>query len=202
MAIRSLKNGTFSRSLLVNNEAYIPNYDSLATITVGSGGASSVSFTSIPNNYTHLQIRWSAQTNRATYNIDDLIIRFNSDTGANYATHRMYEYAPSPSSTVIAQGYSSTTAIYAGSVTTNVATNIFNAAVTDIFDYANTNKYKTLKTLAGSDTGGAASGYAGIVGINSGHWRSNNAITSITFSPEYGSVITENSKFHLYGIRG
>lgn len=178
------------------------SYESIATVTVGAGGSSSISFTSIPSTYKHLQLRWSAQTNRATYNIDDLIIRFNSDSGANYSTHRLQEYAVSPSSTVIGQNYANTTAIYVGTVTSSVATNTFSAAVTDILDYANTNKYKTLRTLSGSDTNGAASGYAGIVSFNSGNWRSTSAITSLTLTPEYGSLISQYSTFALYGIKG
>ena len=33
------------------------SYESIATVTVGSGGAANVEFTSIPGTYTHLQIR-------------------------------------------------------------------------------------------------------------------------------------------------
>jgi hypothetical protein len=177
------------------------SYESIATVTVGAGGSSSVSFTSIPSTYTHLQLRWSAQTNRATYNIDDVIIRFNSDSGTNYSTHRMLQYPVDPSSTIIAQAYSNTTAMYLGPVTSSVATNFFSASVTDILDYANTNKYKTFKTISGCDTGGAASGYSGVPALNSGNWRSTSAITSITITPEYGSLITQYSTFSLYGIK-
>ena len=33
------------------------SYESIATVTVGSGGSSYIEFTSIPGTYTHLQIR-------------------------------------------------------------------------------------------------------------------------------------------------
>jgi hypothetical protein len=33
------------------------SYESIATVTVGGGGAATVAFTSIPATYTHLQIR-------------------------------------------------------------------------------------------------------------------------------------------------
>ena len=37
------------------------NYESIATVTVGSGGTSTISFTSIPQTYTHLQLRYIAR---------------------------------------------------------------------------------------------------------------------------------------------
>ena len=61
---------------LLNNLAAILNdgvtaaatsFDSIATVTVGAGGSSSITFSSIPSTYKHLQIRLLAQTNRATY---------------------------------------------------------------------------------------------------------------------------------------
>ena len=61
----------------------------IATVTVGSGGSTGVDFTSIPSDYTHLQIRCLARGNSAGTGTDGLQIRFNSDTGSNYASHLM-----------------------------------------------------------------------------------------------------------------
>jgi hypothetical protein len=37
--------------------AAVGDYESIATVSVGGGGAADVEFTSIPGTYTHLQIR-------------------------------------------------------------------------------------------------------------------------------------------------
>ena len=52
------------------------SYESIQTVTVGSGGQSTISFTSIPSTYKHLQIRMLA---RATGASTVGLIRFNSD---------------------------------------------------------------------------------------------------------------------------
>jgi hypothetical protein len=75
--------------LLAGNAAFIPTaYESIATVTVGSGGIADFTFTSIPSTYTHLQIRayWGfTDTGNNTW----LNTRFNSDSGTNYAYHSL-----------------------------------------------------------------------------------------------------------------
>jgi hypothetical protein len=82
-------------------------------------------------------------------------------------------------------------AIYAG---TSAAASIFGAGIVDILDYANTNKYKTLRALAGVDFNGS-----GRVGLTSGLWQSTSAINAITLE---GSSFVQYSSFALYGIKG
>jgi hypothetical protein len=65
----------------------------------------------------------------------------------------------------------------------------------DILDYANTNKFKTTRTLTGSDLNGS-----GVVSLDSGSWRSTSAITSITFTAR-ANLINTYSSFALYGIK-
>ena len=86
MAIRSLKTNSFSRSLLTGNTAFMPgSYESIATVSVGSGGTSSADFTSVPSTYTHLQIRYTTYASNGSY----LSIQFNGDTGTNYSATRI-----------------------------------------------------------------------------------------------------------------
>ena len=83
MAIRSLKTGQFSRSALVGNPVIMPgSYESIATVTVGSGGAASVEFTSIPSTYTHLQIRAIVRTNYTSSNNKSISIDNVTETNA------------------------------------------------------------------------------------------------------------------------
>jgi hypothetical protein len=173
-------------------------YDAIASTTVGSGGVASVTFSGIPSTYTHLQLRCFAQTNRGTYAIDQINLVINSDTGANYSWHNVY----GDGSNARAEGYANQNYIQTsdGTIGTGVSGN-FGAVVYDLLDYANTNKYKTIRNLAGSDCNGLVSGYGGRVGLNSGSWRNTSAITTLTITPFVGSLLNQYSSFALYGIR-
>jgi hypothetical protein len=184
-----------SRSLLAGNAAFIPNnYESIATVTVGAGGSSTITFSSIPSTYNHLQLRYIAKTDRA--DTDDVVLmQFNSDTGANYSWHGL----AGTGSIAGANAGSSQSRIEIkwGSTGNSGASNIFASAVIDILDYKDTNKYKTTRTLQGVDLNGSGQIY-----FSSGNWRSTSAITSIVLDQQYGSNFTQYSSFALYGIKG
>jgi hypothetical protein len=167
------------------------SYESIATTTVGAGGASTITFTSIPSTYTHLQIRCLSKDSRSAQVNSTLDYRFNSDSAANYSYHELQAFDPTVNAYATASA--STLRTYgAGASGTN-----FGVTIIDILDYANTNKYKTTRQLYGIDTNGANS----LIGINSGSWRSTSAITSITITP-LTSPIVQYSSFALYGIKG
>ena len=200
MAVRSLKSGKYSRSLLVGNNAYTPAYDSIATVTVGSGGSSTgIQFTSIPSTYTHLQIRGLARETVTAGNYTSFYIYFNSDTTNNYSGH----YLAGNGASASAYAWTSNSGIL-GSFLTSVdaIANNFGAFVIDILDYANTNKYKTVRTLNGFDNNGngATDFNKGAVDLSSGSWLSTNAITSIKLTGP--STLAQYSTFALYGIKG
>ena len=175
--------------------AVATSFESIATVTVGSGGSSSVEFTSIPGTYTHLQLRFIARGTRTSPEVNDYLnVRFNSDSGSNYARHRLFGNGSSASAsanTSIAQFYIENLPA-AGS-----PANVFAAGVIDILDYANTNKYKTSRFLVGKDENGDGS-----IFFHSSLWQSTSAITSITITPGIGPTITQYSHFALYGIKG
>jgi hypothetical protein len=166
----------------------------LQVVTVGAS-ASSVSFTNIPNTYKHLQIRAIARTTRAgNTGIDYIGMRFNSDSSAVYAYHFLY----GSGSTVTAQaGTSSNIALGGNALRDGTANFIYGANIFDILDYANTNKFKTIRTLGGVGVNGATSQ----ITFSSGLWRSTSAITSITLTPE-SDAWKQYSQFALYGILG
>jgi hypothetical protein len=173
------------------------SYESIATVTVGSGGQSSVSFTSIPSTYKHLQVRLFTSTNRGTFALDEMYVNFNSDTGANYSVHNL-EGSGSPGAT----GTANTTFATSGTIPSSAAPNVFGATVLDILDYADTSKYKTTRSLNGFDLNGTVSGYGGFSQLVSSNWRNTNAITSMTFTMLRGSAFIQYSSFALYGIKG
>jgi hypothetical protein len=168
-------------------------YDSIATATVGAGGVSSITFSSIPSTYTHLQIRGIARDSRAGV-ATNLYLQYNSDTGANYTAHELYGNG----STAVAgfEGTSQTSALAARVTGNNSAASAFGGFVIDILDYANTNKYKTNRSLAGHEDNSS-----GAIWLISGLWMSTSAVTSVTITP-VTSPILQYSSFALYGVKG
>jgi hypothetical protein len=51
------------------------SFESIQTVTVGAGGASSISFTSIPATYASLQIRYLAQNDAAYEDFFDVYFK-------------------------------------------------------------------------------------------------------------------------------
>jgi hypothetical protein len=165
-------------------------YDSIATTTVGAGGVSSVTFSSIPQTYTHLQVRYIA---RGTDTSNNIYFTLNSDTSGNYSDHLLYGDG---SSVATANGVNTSTPQYISIANSSRLASTFAAGVFDLLDYANTNKFKTTRTLSGREDNSA-----GIVLFASANWRNTNAVTSLTFTPTNGSF-AQYSSFALYGIKG
>lgn len=176
--------GTFSAGVA----PVTSSYESIATVSVGSGGSSTISFTSIPQTYKHLQIRGIG---RDAGSNGEWKIEFNSDTTTtNYYRHGLYGDGSSASAfgvnnnTVAPMSYSGQTA------------NAFSVYVTDILDYTNTSKYKTIRTLGGYDINGG-----GQEGLFSNLWKNTDAISIITIKIVGGSNFEQYSHFALYGIK-
>jgi len=174
-------------------------YDSIATVTVGSGGSSTITFSSIPSTYKHLQIRLIGRTSRSAANSDQINIRFNSDSGANYSTNHYLEGNGSAAGAGTAGTSGTQMVVYR--LTADGApslANAFGAYIVDILDYSDTNKYKTLRSLGAQDqnTIGGALFYVSAL------WMSTSAVNSITITPNVGPLFNEYSQFALYGIKG
>jgi hypothetical protein len=170
----------------------VGDFESIATTTLSTATAS-ITFSSIPATYTHLQIRGIFRSDYAGLT-DNLLMRFNSDTGANYVEHILRGDGASPG--VYADPNSNTifTTLDGAGATANA--NVFAASVMDILDYANTNKYKVMRHLSGRDNNGD-----GGVSFSSGMWQNTAALTTILLYPRYGTNFTAYSQFALYGIR-
>lgn len=162
------------------------SYESIATYTVASSGSiNTVTFSSIPQTYKHLQIR-AINSNATEGNI---FMQYNGDTAANYDRHFIY----SDGATVAAGSDLST---QSGGFTSTTAGQ-FGAQVIDILDYTNTNKYKTSRMLTGFDNNGS-----GYIVFYSGLWRNTAAVNQITFVTNSGHTFRQYSTWALYGIKG
>ena len=154
------------------------SYESIATVSVGSGGSSSIAFSSIPSTYTHLQLRIFFKNP----------VLINMTLNSTNATKGHYIYADG---SIVAAGGSGTNYIATSS------SSQFGSGVVDIIDYTNTNKLVTVRTLAGYDNNGS-----GELSFNSELYNlSSTAVNAITLTPQSG-VFAEYSQFALYGIKG
>jgi hypothetical protein len=169
------------------------NYYSIATATVTSGGQGTITFSSIPQTYTHLQARIFAQQGSAQYHTLQLALGGGSfDTGSTYPQHYIYGNG---STAGAGGGANGSPGINFGDLPGSGSTNIFGVGIVDILDYTNTSKYKTVRILGGNDKNGS-----GVVVMTSGFdTTSTNAITGVQFvsSGNYsaGTVIA------LYGVK-
>ena len=170
--------------MLAGNPSFAAgDYESIQTYN--PSGTTSVTFSSIPSTYTHLQLRMVANKVTPT---DFCNIRFNGDTATNYNTH----FLTGNGSSATSQFNGTLSGIYSVVAVTN--SNIFGAAITDVLDYANVNKFKTTRELNGFDTNGA-----GEMRLISGLWRNTAAINSITV---YSATnFNTGTSIALYGVK-
>ncbi len=168
------------------------NYESIATAN-GTGSSGVISFSSIPTDYTHLQIRFIARDDRAVAE-DTMSLQFNADTGSNYKRYHLLQ-GDGATASADAGASSYTNHLFSYATGSSATAGIMCAGVTDILDYANTNKYKTIRTLSGDDRNGAGS-----ISLWSGLWLSSSAISSFTITAGSGNFTTLAS-FALYGVK-
>jgi hypothetical protein len=161
------------------------SYESIATVTVGSGGSSSISFSSIPSTYKHLQIRGIS---RNTAGFGDIGMQVNGSTNIS---RRHLLYGTGSSATATSDTVNS---FYIQPESSGLASS-FGVFITDILDYGSTSKNKTIKTLNGYDFNGS-----GLVLLISTLLETTSAIGSITITPSGGSF-AQHSHFALYGIK-
>jgi hypothetical protein len=181
-----------SKSFLANNPVILGgSYESIATVTVGSGGSASILFSSIPSTFKHLQIRGIGRSDRSGATLSNTFLQINGNSTTPY-THYLRGDGTSES----ASAFQDAGGIGTGYISAvNAGTNMFNAQIIDILDYTNTNKYKTIRTLSGIDVNGS-----GIISLFSGaDMTTTAAITSISLNISTYNWV-QHSTFALYGI--
>ena len=176
----------FSRVVTAPFDA-LGSYDALATVNVTSS-VSSVTFSAIPNDYKHLQIRGVSV---GTFGNQDVLMYFNGvNTSSNYTWHELRGTGTSATSgNAINQAFMF---IASNSTDTQYPTSY----LIDILDYSRTDKTKVVRTLSGKDLngGGNASMFSGLA-------FTTNAVSSITIYTPGAFPLTQYSRFSLYGVK-
>jgi len=157
--------------------------------------ANTVSFTSIPQTFKHLQIRVFGRSQgggNATFNL-----QINGDGGANYGYGFHYLLGDGSSASSGTTGSASQASIQFPNIASSSETSgVFGNVVIDFLDYTNTSKNKVTRAIGGYDNNGS-----GKVQITSGLWLSTAAITSLSFASSVSPyTFAAGSRADLYGI--
>jgi len=161
-------------------------YDSIATTTLGSAAAS-ITFSSIASSWTDLRIVLNVNT--TSVNTRYILMRFNSDSGANYS----YTSLGGNGSITFSSNGINNTEIYVGDAATTSST-LPTFYTSDIFSYAGST-YKTALSTGSADKNGS-----GVTERTVGLWRSTSTINSIILLPFTGNFNTGTTAT-LYGIK-
>lgn len=171
-------------------------FESIATAN-GTGSSGVITFSSIPQTYKSLQIRWRAKNSSTLTVLNQINITLNGAT-TNYS----YHYLSNSSTAAVAGALASTTFITtnSGNISSNASyANMHGVGIMDIIDYTSTTKAKTLRIVNGTDNN--ATGGTGNISLNSGLWYATPAaITSITLTSSTSNWTTTSS-FALYGVK-
>lgn len=171
-------------------------YQAINTVTVGSGGAASISFSSIPSTYTDLHLLVSA---RNEGNAGGFFLRFNSDSGNNYSYLRITSdalgQATFDSNLNVAQ-------IFNNQDPSTFTADSFSNNSIYIHNYARTTYAKSMDIdgVVSINAGNYGSNFGGIM-MNAAYWDNTSAITTITLTTETGTDFAQYTKATLYGIK-
>jgi hypothetical protein len=163
----------------------------ISSVTVGSGGQASITFSSIPATYTDLLIKISARGTAAGA-ARNIAIAFNGSS-ANYTMRNLVnEGGTATSYTQAAYSGQNATGYMSGSGAT---ASTFSNSDFYFTNYASSN-YKSVSIDSVSENNVSA----GWVWLGGDLWSSTSAITSITFTVDTGNF-EQYSTAYLYGIK-
>ena len=182
-------NGTSTASSASNSVTPVVPSNFFLISQQNVSAVSTVTFSSIPQTYKSLQIRFNVIMGAGNSGG----IQFNGDTtNGNYYVHSLY----AGGTTVGANGASNNRIITIGYNSGSVAT-YPNVGIVDILDYTNTSKYKTAKAIFGANKN-ATGGNSGDIELDSGLWLNTSAITSINFQADTNML--SGTTVSLYGV--
>jgi hypothetical protein len=165
----------------------------IATVTVGSAGASTIDFTSIPQGYTDLMLAYSVRVSRSGTTFTQLGIRINA-ASTNYSTTTLSGNGSTVTSSSNTTGYFAYESSSMNS--SNSTANTFSSGNLYIPNYTSSN-YKSALVDFVTENNATASN----VVLSAALWSNTSAVTSITLNePNSNSNFDQYSTATLYGI--
>ena len=163
----------------------------IQTVTVGSGGAAGIAFTSIPQTYTDLSVNLSLRSNSSADTDDIVIFKINTVT-TNQSGRFIYGTGTTASSTTTSSGE-----LRMDAPTSVSTSNVFGNANLYFPNYTSSNnKSFSMDAVNENNTTNA---YFQI--LHAGLWSSSAAITALEFLPTSGTLWVQYSTATLYGIK-
>ena len=168
----------------------MPNtYYTLGSVTVGAGGASTITFSSIPGTYTDLLIKCGLRTNESAI-YTDIDITFNSESARQW--RGLYAVTTSAGSST-STGFN----IAATAVAANSTASTFSNCDIYIPNYTST----AVKNISGEGAAENNSTTNFNINISANTITNGAAITSIDLVPFGGNSFVQYSTAYLYGIK-
>lgn len=164
-----------------------PTYTLISSVTVGSGGASSIDFTSIPATYTDLVLKVSIRGSAS--NVDYNKISFNGSTST-------FTYRSLEGSGAAAASYNGSVGAFGVQTPSTYTASTFSSIEIYIPNYAGSNN-KSYSSDATTENN-ATTSYADLI---AGLWATTSAITSISLAPVTTTSFAQYSTAYLYGLK-
>jgi len=159
--------------------------------------ATSVTFSSIPQDYKHLQLRVVSKTGGTSNNFENWLATYNNVSTSNQSAHFLFGDGSNVYSSAITNWDQQFVGVTATSSSTTFNANEFATSIIDVLDYSSTTKNKTTRSFTGV-TGGTSGKR---VALYSSLLQSTTAITSIRLDASSVNWAI-GSRFSLYGIKG
>jgi hypothetical protein len=163
----------------------------IQAVTVGAGGAASIDFTSIPQTYTDLCVKFSVRC-ATSANIQQVYIRFNNNSSSIYSNRRLYGYSNAAGSVGATSSSSASINWTSGSSAT---ASTFGSGEMYIPNYAGSSTYKSFYAELASENNSATEA---VTGMTAGLFEATTAITQINIIGE--SNFVQYSTAYLYGV--
>lgn len=167
-----------------------------STVTVGSGGAANIDFTSIPSTYTDLCLKFSLRTSGTADNFENVKLQFNGSGGTAYSERLVYGNSASALS---ASNSSQANTFFQYSNSANSDASTYSNGEIYIPNYAGST-YKSISVDSVTEKSATAANSA-IAGLAAELWADTSAINRITLTPNVATLFAQYSTATLYGIK-
>ena len=168
-------------------------FELIASSTVGSGGASSITFSSIASSWTDLCVKYSTRTNRSVF-VEAIYLEFNGSGGTAYSDRLLFGTgAAAQSNSSSSQANINNAGVTAGNTATS---NTFGNGEIYIPNYAGSQNKSTSADSTGENNATDSYMY-----LNAGLWANSAAITQIKLVPVNGNSFMQYSTAYLYGVK-
>jgi hypothetical protein len=163
----------------------LQNMKAIETVTVGAGGASSISFSSIPSTFTDLVVYVSAR-NTSSFNAESAVLSLNGSTSSFSGIYLQGSGSAAASGSFARFAFN----MPAGTSTSSTFSNSY--VYFPNYTSSNNKSYTFDSVTENNGTEAYATMFAGL-------WSNTAAITSITFTPSSGNF-AQYSTATLYGV--